>query len=49
MAQISVCLLHRPTVILLVLVEEKALSNRTDVESQVVAEGIAATQFKTTT
>jgi hypothetical protein len=44
-AQTDVCLLHRPTLILLVLVEDKTLSNRTDAESQVVAEAIAAFQF----
>jgi hypothetical protein len=44
-AQTDVCLLHRPTLILLVLVEDKTLSNRTDPESQVVAEAIAAFQF----
>jgi hypothetical protein len=44
-AQTDVCLLYRPTLILLVLVEDKTLSNRTDAESQVVAEAIAAFQL----
>ena len=44
-AQTDVCLLHRPTLVLLVLVEDKTLSNRTDAEAQVVAEAIAAFQF----
>lgn len=44
-AQADVCLLHRPTMVLLVLIEEKTISNRTDAESQVIAEAIAAFQF----
>jgi hypothetical protein len=44
-AQTDVCLLHRPTMVLLVLIEDKTLSNRTDAESQVIAEAIAAFQF----
>ena len=44
-AQMDVCLLHRPTLVLLVLVEDKTLSNRTDAEAQVVAKAIAAFQF----
>jgi len=47
-AQTDVCLLHRPTLVLLVLVEEKTISNRTDAEAQVVAEAIAAFQFNNT-
>lgn len=47
-AQTDVCLLHRPTLVLLVLVKDKTLSNRTDVEAQVVAEAIAAFQFNNT-
>jgi hypothetical protein len=39
-AQTDVCLLYRPSLILLVLVEDKTLSNRTDAEAQVVAEAI---------
>ncbi|KAF8799454.1 hypothetical protein BYT27DRAFT_7263917 [Phlegmacium glaucopus] len=38
------CLLRRPTLVLLVLVEDKTISNRTDAEAQVVAEAIAAFQ-----
>lgn len=41
-AQTDVCLIHRPTFILLVLVDDKILSNRTDAEAQVIAEAIAA-------
>ncbi|KAJ7112008.1 hypothetical protein C8R44DRAFT_985432 [Mycena epipterygia] len=45
-AQTDVCLLHRrPTLILLVLVVDKTLSNITDPQSQVIAEAIAAFQF----
>jgi hypothetical protein len=44
-AQTDVCLIHRPTIVLLVLVEDKTLSNRTNAEAQVVAEAIAAFQF----
>lgn len=44
-AQTDVCLLHRPSLILLVLVQDKTLFNRTNAESQVVAEAIAAFQF----
>ena len=44
-AQTDVCLLHRPIMVLLVLIEDKTLSNRTDTESQVVAEAIAAFQY----
>jgi hypothetical protein len=44
-AQTDVCLIHRPTFILLVLVEDKTLSSRTDAEAQVIAEAIAAFQF----
>jgi len=47
-AQTGVCLLHRPTLVLLVLVEDKTLSNWTDAEPQVVAEAIAAFQFNNT-
>jgi hypothetical protein len=41
----EVCLIYRPTFILLVLVEDKTLNNRTDAEAQVIAEAIAAFQF----
>ncbi|KAK6981674.1 hypothetical protein R3P38DRAFT_2913785 [Favolaschia claudopus] len=44
-AQTDVCLLHRRSLILLVLVEDKTLSNPTDAQSQVIAEAIAAFQF----
>ncbi|KAK7016597.1 hypothetical protein R3P38DRAFT_2990639, partial [Favolaschia claudopus] len=44
-AQTDVCLLHRRSLILLVLVEDKTLSNPTDTQSQVIAEAIAAFQF----
>ncbi|KXN85097.1 hypothetical protein AN958_11701 [Leucoagaricus sp. SymC.cos] len=44
-AQTDVCLLHRPITVLLVLIEDKTLSNRNDAESQVIAEAIAAFQF----
>ena len=44
-AQTDVCLLYRPTMVLLVLVEDKTLFNRTDAEPQVIAEAIAAFQF----
>ena len=41
----GVCLLHRPTLVLLV---DKTLSNKTDAEARVVAEAIVAFQFNTT-
>ena len=44
-AQTDVCLIYRPTFILLVLVKDKTLSNMTDAEAQVIAEAIAAFQF----
>ena len=44
-AHTGVCLIHRPSFILFVLVEDKTLSNRTDAEAQVIAEAIAAFQF----
>ncbi|KAF8135862.1 hypothetical protein K438DRAFT_1911644 [Mycena galopus ATCC 62051] len=44
-AQTDVCLLHRSTLVLLVLAEDKTLSNTTDPQSQVIAEAIAAFQF----
>ncbi|TFK35027.1 hypothetical protein BDQ12DRAFT_655917 [Crucibulum laeve] len=44
-AEMDVCLLHRPTMVLLVLVEDKTLSNNTNAESQVVAEANAIFQF----
>ena len=40
-AQTDVCLIHRPTSILLV----QTPSNRTNAEAQVIAESIAAFQF----
>ncbi|KIJ21258.1 hypothetical protein PAXINDRAFT_159434 [Paxillus involutus ATCC 200175] len=44
-AQTDVCLIHIPTFVLLVLVVDKTLYNRTDAEVQVIAEAIAAFQF----
>ena len=44
-AQTDVCLLYRPTMVLLVLIKDKTLSNRTDAEAQVIASAIAAFQF----
>ena len=44
-AQTDVCLIHHPTFILLVLIEDRTLSNRTDGEAQVIAEAIATFQF----
>jgi len=44
-AQTDVCLLHNRTLVLLVLVEDKTITNMTDAEAQVVAEAIAAFQF----
>jgi hypothetical protein len=44
-AQCDVCVLYRPSTILLVLVDDKTLLNRTSAEPQVVAEAIAAFQF----
>ncbi|KXN83551.1 hypothetical protein AN958_01229 [Leucoagaricus sp. SymC.cos] len=44
-AQMDMCLLHHPTMVLLVLIEDKTLSNRTNAESQVIAEAIATSQF----
>jgi hypothetical protein len=43
-AQTDVCLLYRPSLVLLVLVEDKTNFNRTHPEPQVVAEAIAAFQ-----
>ena len=44
-AQADVCLIPRPTFILLVLVVEKILSNSINSKAQVIAEAIAAFQF----
>lgn len=44
-AQTDVCVLHRPTLILLVLVEDKTELTKADPEPQIVAEAIAAFQF----
>jgi hypothetical protein len=47
-AQTDVCLLHRPSMVLLVLAKDKTLNNQTPataVEAQVIAEAIAAYQF----
>jgi hypothetical protein len=38
------CLRYNPTLVLLVLVEDKTLTNITDAEAQVIAEAIAAFQ-----
>ena len=43
-AQTDVCLLYRPSLVLLVLVEDKTIFNKTNPEAQVVAEAIAAFQ-----
>ncbi|KAF8952385.1 hypothetical protein BDZ97DRAFT_2083535 [Flammula alnicola] len=43
-AQTDVCLLYRPSLVLLVLVEDKTIFNKTNPEPQVVAEAIAAFQ-----
>lgn len=47
-AQTDVCLLHRPTLVLLVVVKDNPLSGGTDAEAKVVAEAIAAFQFNNT-
>ena len=47
-AQADVCVLYRPTTILLVLVGGKTLFNRTSAEPQMVAEAIAAFQYNNT-
>lgn len=44
-AQTDVCVIYRPTAILLVLVRERLLHNKMNAEAQVVAEAIAAFQF----
>lgn len=44
-APTDVCLIHRPTFILLVLVNDKMLSNGTDAEAHAIAEAIAVFQF----
>ncbi|KAJ7506143.1 hypothetical protein B0H11DRAFT_2169964 [Mycena galericulata] len=44
-AQTNLCLLHRRTLVLLVFVEDKTLSNPTDAQSQVIAAAISAFQF----
>ena len=43
--QTDVCLIYHRTMVLLVLMEDKILSNRTDAQFQVVAEAIAAFQL----
>lgn len=43
--QVDVCLIHRPTLIPLVLIGNNSFTNRTDTEAQVVAEAVAAFQF----
>ncbi|KIM45343.1 hypothetical protein M413DRAFT_24568 [Hebeloma cylindrosporum] len=45
--QADVCVLHRPTMVLLVLIEDESLSNSTDAESQVVADAIVDSTTKT--
>jgi len=44
-AQTDVCLLYRPSLVLLVLVEDKMIFNKTSPEAQVVVEAIAAFQY----
>jgi len=44
-AQTGVCLMHRPTFVLLVLIADKALGNKTNAEAHVIADAIAAFQF----
>jgi len=44
-AQTDVCLVYRPSTVLLVLVEDKTLLNKTSAEAQMVAEAIAAFQY----
>ena len=44
-AQTDVCLINHPTYVLLVLVEDKILTNRTDAEAQVVTDTMAAFQY----
>ena len=44
-AQTDVCVIYRPTTILLVLVEDKPFPNNANAEAHVVAEAIAAFQF----
>lgn len=44
-AQTDVCLIHRPTLILLVLIEGKTLTNGVNAEAQAVAGAVAAVQF----
>lgn len=44
-AQTDVCLIYRPSTVLLVLVEDKTLINKTSAEAQMVAEAIAAFQY----
>ena len=47
-AQTDVCVVYRPSTVLLVLVEDKTLFNRTSAEAQMVAEAIAAFQHNNT-
>jgi len=47
-AQTDVCLLYCPSLVLLVVVEDKTIFNRSDPQPQVVAEAIAAFQFNNT-
>ena len=44
-AQTDVCVIHRPTMILLLLDKDKTIFNHSDPEPQVVAEAIAAFQY----
>lgn len=44
-AQTDVCVVYRPSTVLLVLVEDMTLLNKTNAESQLVAEAIAAFQY----
>lgn len=47
-AQTDVCLVYRPTTVLLVLIEDKTLLNKTSAEAQMVADAIAAFQYNNT-
>ena len=44
-AQTDVCLVYRPSTVLLLLVEDKTLFNKISAEGQMVAEAIAAFQI----
>lgn len=48
LAQIEVCLVHRPSAVLLVLVKDKTLLNKISCEVQLIADAIAAFQYNNT-